>query len=102
MTTITKTITRIVKIPADVKHKGVNTLTVTLRWFCPVCGKPRGEVRADKYYQGKQRLPFDVWRNKCGHIDTYSQVRQEAKDNGLNGEKAARMPNDVGLWEGVS
>lgn len=28
----------------------------------------------------------DGWKNPCGHIDKYSKIREEAKNNGLNKE----------------
>lgn len=76
--------TRSVTIPACVEHNGFYAMTVTLEWKCPVCGGPRGEVFETQSYDGSRRLACHGWRNPCGHIDKYSDVRAEAAKNGLN------------------
>lgn len=76
-----KTIT----IPRTSEHNGIDAITVTLEWECPVCGEPRGEVYKSKSYDGSQILYCDGWRNPCGHVDKYAVCVQEAMTNGLNG-----------------
>ena len=63
---------RTVRIP------GQHLITVTLRWVCPTCGGPRGQVRPAISYDGSRRLACDGWTNPCGHIDFYADVRAEA------------------------
>lgn len=76
-----------VTIPSHEQHGGFqfNTVTVKLRWVCPVCGRPRGEIdhRAHSY-DGSRRLIVDGWENPCQHSDSYAAVRKEAATNGLN------------------
>lgn len=73
---------REVTIPAT--NEGLQTVTVKLRWVCPQCGKPRGEVIPAWRYDGSQRVRVDKWLNSCNHIDYYEDVREEARTNGLN------------------
>lgn len=73
-----------VTIPACEGHEGLYSVKVKLYWICPVCGNPRGEVDTVRSYDGSQVLFCDGWKNPCGHIDYYSAVRKEAKENGLN------------------
>ncbi len=74
-----------VTIPACEEHQGLYDVKVKLHWFCPVCGKPRGEIKIVRSYDGSRVLFCDGWSNPCGHIDKYEIVRKEAKTNGLNG-----------------
>lgn len=76
---------RTVFIPGSDDHLGMYGITVKLKWVCPVCGKPRGEIQKVKSYDGSAVLFCDGWRNPCGHIDKYESVRKEAQLNGLNG-----------------
>lgn len=71
-------------IPACENHEGINTVDVNLRWVCPVCGQPRGKIGTGYSYDGSLRCVVDTWENPCGHIDKYSNVIIEAKNNGLN------------------
>lgn len=71
-------------IPASEHHQGLYTTTVTVRWYCPRCGGPRGKIKKAKSYDGSQYLVVDAWENPCGHIDYYADVRAEAEKNGLN------------------
>lgn len=70
---------RTVRIPASANHDGFGLLTVTLFWTCPVCGGPRGEPHDARSYDGSRILHCDGWRNPCGHIDYYDDVRNEAR-----------------------
>lgn len=79
-----KDIIKEVEIPACECHQGIYKLKVKLNWSCPICGKPRGNIRRVKSYDGSQFIFCDGWINLCGHIDKYSQVRKEAMLNGLN------------------
>lgn len=76
---------RVVEIPARENHMGLCFVRVKLHWRCPVCGKPRGEIRRVRSYDGRQYLDCDGWANPCGHVDKYTDVRKEAAENGLNG-----------------
>lgn len=67
-----------VTIPACAEHEGRYTTTANLKWKCPVCGGPRGEVRKVRSYDGSLYMDCDGWENPCGHIDKYSDVRKEA------------------------
>lgn len=82
----TTTGVRTVKIPAFEMHEGFigNVVAIRLNWTCPTCGGERGEIYDTISYDGSRRLNVDGWKNPCGHIDKYSQVRIEAKNNGLN------------------
>jgi hypothetical protein len=69
---------RRVSIPAVAEHAGLYSMTVTLRWTCPVCGGPRGAPFQTTSYDGSMRLACDGWINPCGHVDKYSEVREES------------------------
>jgi len=69
---------RNVTIPARDQHNGHSRTTVTLDWVCPICGGPRGEPYPTTSYDGSRRLSVHGWKNRCGHIDAYSAVREEA------------------------
>jgi hypothetical protein len=73
-----------VYIPSRVQHEGIYGMTICLYWVCPVCGKPRGTPDTVRSYDGSRILYCQGWVNPCGHIDKYEQVREEARDNGLN------------------
>jgi YD repeat-containing protein len=90
----TEAATKEVTIPACDKHLGRHKKTVCLRWECPVCGGPRGQVIRRHSYDGSRRMTCDGWDNPCGHVDKYRDVREEARRNGLNGppRKSAEMP----------
>ena len=74
-----------VYIPACAEHEGVKGVSVNLKWICPVCGQPRGEVVKTRSYDGSCVLYCDGWTNPCGHIDKYVDCVNEAVENGLNG-----------------
>jgi hypothetical protein len=76
--------TKVVFIPANEQHAGIEGITVKLLWFCPVCGERRGEVEKVRSYDGSRILFCDGWFNRCGHVDKYPDIRQEAKENMLN------------------
>ena len=75
-----------VYIPARAEHDGTHGVYVKLRWVCPKCGAPRGEVKSGRSYDGSRILFCDTWQNPCGHVDKYADVRTEAAANGLNGD----------------
>ncbi len=75
-----------VYIPARAEHDGIHGVNVKLRWLCPKCGAPRGEVKSGRSYDGSRILFCDTWQNPCGHVDKYADVRAEAAANGLNGD----------------
>ena len=54
---------RTVRIPGSTDHAGHHLITVTLRWVCPTCGKPRGEIRPAISYDGSRRRACDGWTN---------------------------------------
>lgn len=68
------------------EHDGTHGAYVKLRWVCPKCGAPRGEVKSGRSYDGSRILFCDTWQNPCGHVDSYDDVRAEAAANGLNGD----------------
>jgi hypothetical protein len=70
--------TRTVRIPAVKAHEGFHSAQVTLIWECPACGGPRGEVFDTLSFDGSRRLGVHGWKNPCGHVDGYEQVRREA------------------------
>lgn len=69
-----------VTIPRCEQHEGMFKTTVKIFDYCPKCGKKRGTDTIHKgfSYDGSLRLTVDCWSNPCGHIDKYSDVRQEA------------------------
>ena len=71
-------LTRTVEIPRCDAHDGFHSVTVSLLWECPRCGGPRGDVFRTISYDGSRRLGCDGWKNPCGHIDFYHDVRREA------------------------
>ena len=73
-----------VEIPSRAEHWGIHRTQVKLVWVCPKCGKPRGKLFRILSYDGSRRMLVDGWSNACGHIDYYSEVRKEARENGLN------------------
>lgn len=73
-----------VYIPACANHEGIYGMYVKLRWVCPICGQPRGQILKGWSYDGSRFLAVDTWNNPCGHIDKYDDVRKEAAANGLN------------------
>jgi len=77
-------ITMTVTIPACRHHEGLYARTVKILDSCPICGKRRGDVVSGLSYDGSRRLAVDMWQNPCGHLDRYSDVRDEARNNGLN------------------
>jgi hypothetical protein len=74
-----------VTIPACVEHDGILSRQVVLKWECPICGQPRGEVQDGRSYDGSRILYCHTWVNPCGHVDKYSDVRKEANENLYNG-----------------
>lgn len=83
-----ETETREVEIPLTRHHDGspFRTATVELEWVCSICGEPRGEPQDGVSRDGSRTVEVDTWENPCGHVDKYSDVRQEAAENGLNTE----------------
>ena len=67
-----------VTIPAYEQHEGLYAVTVEIADTCPTCGGPRGEPFEGFSYDGSRRLNVSQWVNPCGHVDYYSDVRQEA------------------------
>lgn len=74
-----------VEIPSCERHEGFHKVKVKLKWYCPICGKLRGQIKRVKSYDGSLWMICDGWDNPCGHIDRYADVRDEAIGNGLNG-----------------
>lgn len=70
----------IVTIPICTQHAGYpgNIKKYQIKDECPKCGKKRGIERWEgPSYDGSRRLYVDCWKNECGHIDTYSEIRKE-------------------------
>ena len=72
-----------VTIPSCEQHEGFYKMTVTISDYCPKCGKKRGVDTIHKgfSYDGSLRLAVDCWENPCGHVDKYSEVREEVKNS---------------------
>ena len=70
-----------VTIPSCEQHEGFSSITVTISDYCPKCGKKRGidTIHKGFSYDGSLRLVVDCWDNPCGHVDMYSEVREEVK-----------------------
>ena len=68
-----------VTIPACEQHEGFYSMTVTISDYCPKCGSKRGVPYKGFSYDGSRRLTVDLWNNPCGHVDKYSDIRQEVK-----------------------
>jgi hypothetical protein len=85
---------RAVRIPGCTDHAGHHLITVTLRWVCPTCGGPRGEIRPVISYDGSRRLACDGWTNPCGHLDTYTAARHEAAAEPASATDAQQLPLD--------
>jgi hypothetical protein len=77
-------ILKTVTVPAHSEHNGVDAKSITLKWNCPTCGGPRGEVTQVRSYDGSRILFCDGWSNPCGHVDKYSAVLVEATSNQYN------------------
>ena len=75
---------RSVTIPVYPKQSGLLKVVVSLLWHCPVCGEPRGDVFKTHSNDGGLMFDCDGWKNPCGHIDLYDDVKLEAESNGLN------------------
>lgn len=67
----------IVTIPDRQQHEGFHSVTLEISDDCPVCGKPRGRIYGALSYDGSRRMNVDAWKNDCGHIDKYVDVREE-------------------------
>ena len=60
-------------------YTGVTVRTVTIPATCPTCGGPRGEPRNHNQCEDGDWLSVDVWKNPCGHVDSYTDVLAEAR-----------------------
>lgn len=78
-------------IPSCEQHEGLYASTVKLQWTCPTCGAPRGEIYETISFDGSRRLGVNGWRNPCGHVDHYGDVRKEAQANGLNNHQEEKQ-----------
>lgn len=67
-----------VLIPEKAAHCGISSMLVSLYWVCPKCGRDRGEPFDTYSYDRRARLMVHGWRNQCGHVDLYAEVRDEA------------------------
>jgi len=77
-----------VLFPACENHEGRKAIEVCLRWICPVCGEPRGEIKKTDYIDGSGAvLKADGWENGCGHKEKMRKIRNEAANNGYNNAK---------------
>lgn len=67
---------RTITIPACEEHGGFHSLTVVVPWHCVYCGAERGEPVQILSYDGSRRLSVTGWKNPCGHVETYAEIRQ--------------------------
>lgn len=56
----------------------MNIVQIAVNWFCPVCGKPRGEPVLKNFCEDGDWYSVDCWSNPCGHVDMYRDVLKEA------------------------
>ena len=56
-------------------------ISVSLDWTCPECGGPRGEPGPFTFYEEGASHTCDRWVNPCGHVDKYTEVSQEHRQN---------------------
>jgi hypothetical protein len=61
-----------------VGYDNLSTPTIVAHWVCLQCGAQRGEMHADRVYNGSQRFAVDGWHNACGHVEKYDQVLASA------------------------
>ena len=91
---------RTILIPARGEHEGLYAINVRLRWICPVCGGPRGEVyQANSFDTNHRKLLVDAWRNPCGHVDTYQECRAEYVKARIAEQAAAGLLGTAYMWE---
>lgn len=70
-------------IPACDKHDGRLITSLLVNWHCIECGAIRGEPFNAKDWDGDKSLSVTAWKNPCGHVETYAQVREhEAQQRG--------------------
>ena len=72
----------IVRIPMVEQHCGISLYLgrYRIRRRCPKCGARRGIKKWQGFsFDGSRKLIVDCWKNECGHIDLYSDVRKEGK-----------------------
>lgn len=69
----------IVEIPSCIEHEGFFKVKLRISPFCPKCGAGRGSKFRIRSYDGSRWVICDGWKNPCGHIDYYEDVRAEAK-----------------------
>jgi hypothetical protein len=53
-------------------------MEVTIGNACPTCGAPRGVPEPGTVIEDGERYSVSVWRNECGHLDTYRDCYHEA------------------------
>lgn len=87
----------IVTIPARPEHQGTYKITGQIADICPKCGGPRGPVEQGRSYDGSLYMSVDMWRNPCGHIDYYDDVRREME--ALKRGEPVPMPEDLSKRE---
>lgn len=76
---------RTVNVPLQsVSDHSLSVIALRLKWVCPVCGQPRGQVFESPVTLNKQRVITSLWGNPCAHLDRYDQVVAEAANNGHN------------------
>jgi len=66
-----------VTIPTCEEHAGFLTVSGEISDNCSKCGSKRGKVYKGFSYDGSRRLVVDCWKNECGHVDKYSEVRRK-------------------------
>lgn len=77
---------RTVRVPGSELHLGLDVVELSVRWACPVCGGPRGDVHHGESTDEGCGLDVAAWENPCGHDDLYAAVRAEARVDALVGE----------------
>lgn len=73
---------RMVTIPGTENHGGYMALKLVLPWVCRKCGDKRGEPFKVTDWDGDRKMIVDAWRNPCGHIELYSEIRGDLQREG--------------------
>lgn len=57
-------------------------MVVDIAETCPKCGYLRGEPKRTRFCDDGEYYEVDVWKNPCGHVDSYKDVYFEHAKRG--------------------